>query len=112
MIINKTSISVLFAIVINAQGPVAQALFLGDPALFNTTREDCVWKRGNDKDHCPDPDITMTLFPSKNSHAKSKVHHSNICRQLAMLPISQFFFFHFIICIFEGLRATNLCVFL
>lgn len=59
---------------INAQGPVATALFLGDPALFNTTREDCLWKRGNDRDQCPDPDITMTLFPPKNSHAKSKVN--------------------------------------
>lgn len=67
-------------IVIDAQGsigPLATALFLGDPALFNTTREDCIWKRGNDRDQCPDPDITMTLFPAKNSHAKSKVRHLN-----------------------------------
>lgn len=63
----------LFTTVINAQGPVAAALFLGEPSLFNTTREDCIWKRGNDRDQCPDPDITMTLFPSKKNHAKSKV---------------------------------------
>lgn len=62
-----------FVIAIDAQGPVATALFLGDPALFNTTREDCIWKRGNDRDQCPDPDVTMTLFPPKNKHAKSKV---------------------------------------
>lgn len=62
-----------FVIAIDAQGPVATALFLGDPALFNTTREDCIWKRGNDRDQCPDPDVTMTLFPPKNNHAKSKV---------------------------------------
>lgn len=59
--------------VVHAQGPIAQALFLGDQSLFNTTREDCVWKRGNDRDHCPDPDITMTLYPPKNSQAKIKV---------------------------------------
>lgn len=60
--------------VIEAQGPVATALFLGEPGLFNTTREDCIWKRGNDRDQCPDADITMTLFPAKNLHSKSKVH--------------------------------------
>lgn len=65
-----------FAIAIDAQGPVATALFLGDPALFNTTREDCVWRRGNDRDQCPDPDVTMTLFPPKKIHAKTKVKSS------------------------------------
>lgn len=60
--------------VINAQGPVAQALFLGDQSLFNTTREDCVWKRGNDRDQCPDPDVFMTLFTPKNIRPKSKVN--------------------------------------
>lgn len=60
-------------VVIDAQGPVATALFLGDQTLFNTTRDDCVWRRGNDRDQCPDPDITMTLYPPKNSRPKSKV---------------------------------------
>lgn len=64
--------------VIDAQGPVATALFLGDPALFNTTREDCVWKRGNDRDQCPDPDITMTLFQPKKLNARSKVNQQII----------------------------------
>lgn len=67
-------------LVIDAQGPVATALFLGDPALFNTTREDCVWKRGNDRDQCPDSDITMTLFPPKNLDGRSKV-------EIILLPI-------------------------
>lgn len=64
--------------VIDAQGPVATALFLGEPGLFNSTREDCIWKRGNDRDQCPDSDITMTLFPAKNLHSKSKVSYPNI----------------------------------
>lgn len=67
-------IIIIICIVIDAQGPVATALFLGDQSLFNTTRDDCVWRRGNDRDQCPDPDISMTLYPSKNSGPKSKVH--------------------------------------
>lgn len=59
--------------VLNAQGPIAQALFLGDQSLFNTTREDCIWKRGSDRDPCPDADISMILYPPKNGLAKVKV---------------------------------------
>lgn len=62
---------------IDAQGPVASALFLGEPGLFNTTREDCIWKRGNDRDQCPDPDVAMFLFPAKKLHSKSKVSYPN-----------------------------------
>lgn len=70
-------VHVSFAIVIDAQGPVATALFLGDPALFNTTREDCIWKHGNDRDQCPDADITMYLFPPKKLNVRSKVNQAN-----------------------------------
>lgn len=59
--------------VIDAQGLVATALFLGDQSLFNTTRDDCIWRRSNDRDQCPDPDITMTLFSAKISRPKLKV---------------------------------------
>lgn len=76
-----------FAIAIDAQGPVATALFLGDPALFNTTREDCVWRRGNDRDQCPDPDVTMTLFPPKKIHAKTKVKSSESNNFLLVLSL-------------------------
>lgn len=55
-----------------AQGIVAQALFLGDQSMFNTTRDDCVWKRGYDRDHCPDPEITMTLYTPDNAKLKVK----------------------------------------
>lgn len=61
-----------------SQGPVAQALFLGDQTLFNTTRDDCVWKRGNDRDHCPDEDISMTLYTS--SKTKTKVKCKNVSK--------------------------------
>lgn len=55
------------------QGIVGQALFLGDSTLFNTTRDDCIWKRGNERDQCPDEDITMTLYPANWTTSKSKV---------------------------------------
>lgn len=60
-------------LVVYTQGPVAQALFLGDQSMFNTTRDDCVWKRGNERDHCPDEDISMTLYTSNKTGTKSKV---------------------------------------
>lgn len=63
-------ISEFFWLVVASQGPVAQALFLGDQNLFNTTRDDCVWKRGNDRDHCPDEDISMILYTSKKTKLK------------------------------------------
>lgn len=68
-----------FSIVVMSQGPVAQALFLGDQTLFNTTRDDCVWKRGNDRDSCPDEDISMTLYTSTKTKTKVK------CRMSAKL---------------------------
>lgn len=62
------------AAVASQVGPLAQALFLGDQSMFNTTRDDCIWKRGNDRDQCPDKDITMTLYTSRRT--KSKVNES------------------------------------
>lgn len=59
-----------FLLVASAQGPLGQALFLGDSNMFNTTRDDCIWKRGYDRDHCPDPDISMTLFTSNKAKLK------------------------------------------
>lgn len=56
--------------VVASQGPVAQALFLGDQSLFNSTRDDCVWKRGNDRDHCPDDDISMILYTPQKTKLK------------------------------------------
>ncbi|KAL5280433.1 hypothetical protein ACFFRR_004425 [Megaselia abdita] len=49
-----------------AGGIIQQALFLGDSTNFNTTREDCIWKRF-DIDKCPDPDINIYLYLQLNS---------------------------------------------
>ncbi|XP_055857650.1 phospholipase A1-like [Episyrphus balteatus] len=51
----------------NAQRVLLQSLYLGDASNFNTSREDCVWKRGNDLyDKCPDPDINLYLYTKLN----------------------------------------------
>lgn len=50
-----------------------QALFLNDPTQFNTTREDCIWKRGNERDQCPDEDITMILYTAKKTKVKVRL---------------------------------------
>jgi hypothetical protein len=48
----------------NAQNIINQALYLGSPTSFNTTRDDCKWKHGNERDICPDPDINVILYTS------------------------------------------------
>ncbi|XP_041777422.1 phospholipase A1-like [Anopheles merus] len=58
-----------------AQHLLAQALYLGDPDSFNTTREDCVWKRGNGQDVCPDEDISIYLYTSGIVKDKFKFDH-------------------------------------
>lgn len=62
-----------FAVDTSAQGIIAQALYLGDPNMYNNTMDSCIWKRGNDRDACPDPDITMILYTSGRVRTKSVV---------------------------------------
>uniref|UniRef100_A0A182QP58 Lipase domain-containing protein n=1 Tax=Anopheles farauti TaxID=69004 RepID=A0A182QP58_9DIPT len=58
-----------------AQHLLAQALYLGDPDSYNTTRDDCVWKRGNGQDVCPDEDINILLYTSGIVKDKFKFDH-------------------------------------
>lgn len=52
---------------VRSQGIIQQALYLGDASTYNTTRDDCVWKRGLDiYDKCPDPDINLYLYSHIN----------------------------------------------
>ncbi|KAG8274780.1 hypothetical protein J6590_100247 [Homalodisca vitripennis] len=44
-----------------AEGPLHHALSLGMIG-HNLTREDCIWRRGGDRDHCPDPNIFYYLY--------------------------------------------------
>ncbi|XP_055683716.1 phospholipase A1 member A-like isoform X2 [Lutzomyia longipalpis] len=57
----------------SAQGIIAQALFLGDPTMYNNTMENCIWKRGNDRDQCPDPDMNMILYTNNGKIQRKTV---------------------------------------
>lgn len=42
------------------EGPIRDAIESGAAAEYN--KDDCVWRRGNDRDVCPDPDVHMYLY--------------------------------------------------
>lgn len=56
----------------NAQNIINQALYLGNPNLFNTTRDDCKWKFGNERDICPDPDINIIMYTTSGINGKNR----------------------------------------
>lgn len=41
---------------------------MGDQSQFNTTRDDCIWKRGNERDECPDDDINIFLYTKSSNN--------------------------------------------
>ncbi|XP_018372508.1 PREDICTED: phospholipase A1-like [Trachymyrmex cornetzi] len=42
------------------EGPIRDAIESGAAAEYN--RYDCIWRRGNDRDVCPDPDVHVYLY--------------------------------------------------
>lgn len=42
------------------EGPIKDAIESGAAAEYN--KDDCVWRRGNDRDVCPDPDVHVYLY--------------------------------------------------
>lgn len=56
----------------NAQNIISQALYLGNPTAFNTTRDDCKWKYGNERDICPDPDINIIMYTRSGVNGKNR----------------------------------------
>ncbi|XP_047120616.1 phospholipase A1-like [Schistocerca piceifrons] len=48
-------------------GALEQALLLGLNSTDEFTFRDCVWRRGGDRDACPDPDIHLYLYTSANA---------------------------------------------
>lgn len=58
---------------VDADNFLQQALYMGDPTLFNTTRDDCMWKRGADRDTCPDKDIRLILYTAAPNSKRSVV---------------------------------------
>lgn len=66
----------------NAQVAINNALYLGAPQVFNTTKDDCIWKRGPEKDECPDPNISIILYTSDDYIYKSLVRKKYINKSL------------------------------
>lgn len=45
--------------------PIQTALYLGNPENFNTTYEDCIWKRLDEaKEKCDDEDVAIVMYTS------------------------------------------------
>ena len=59
-----------------ARGPIQDAIDSGAASQYN--RDDCTWRRGSDKDSCPDPDVHLYLFTPKKSSTKklNSSHHT------------------------------------
>lgn len=45
---------------------------MGTPDAFNTTRDDCKWKYGNERDSCPDPDIKIIMYTTSGVNGKNR----------------------------------------
>ncbi|XP_046664744.1 phospholipase A1 VesT1.02-like [Homalodisca vitripennis] len=61
-----------------AEGPLHHALSLGMIG-HNLTREDCIWRRGGDRDHCPDPNIFYYLYtPGRNDEGRPHVERLDV----------------------------------
>lgn len=61
------------------RGPIQEALQNGLAAQYN--RENCVWRRGNDRDSCPDPDVRVFLYTFHQSRRELDSRESDWLRQ-------------------------------
>ncbi|XP_066593763.1 phospholipase A1 VesT1.02 [Prorops nasuta] len=63
-----------------SRGPITDAINSGAAAEYN--KEDCIWRRGNDRDLCPDPDIKIYLYtPGKDRRELEYSKESDWLRQ-------------------------------
>lgn len=49
---------------------IKEILFLGNSSVANLTRDDCVWRKENDPQACPDPDMKFILYTSDRPKEK------------------------------------------
>ncbi|XP_034171023.2 phospholipase A1 [Osmia lignaria lignaria] len=83
----KSSLIVLIACVLvvrgstktTAIGPIQEAIQNGDAAQYN--KEQCVWRRGNDRDSCPDPDVRVFLYTNDRPRRELDSRESDWLRQ-------------------------------
>lgn len=60
-------------------GPIQDAIQNGVAAEYD--REKCIWRRGNDKDSCPDPDVKVYLYASDRPRRQLDARESDWLRQ-------------------------------
>lgn len=58
---------------IEAKGPIQEAIESGAADAYN--KDDCTWRRGNDRDYCPDPDVHLYLYTPGNVKRKLDPNH-------------------------------------
>ncbi|XP_071566062.1 phospholipase A1 [Temnothorax nylanderi] len=62
------------------EGPIRDAIESGAAAEYN--KDDCVWRRGNDRDVCPDPDVHVYLYtPGRPRRLLDPLEQSDWLRQ-------------------------------
>lgn len=57
--------------------------------MSNNTLDDCIWRRGNDKDSCPDPEVRVILYTGSGSTQTRQVldmTHADWLRNSAWNP--------------------------
>jgi len=62
------------------EGPIKDAIENGAAAEYN--KDDCIWRRGNDRDVCPDPDVHLYLYtPGRPRRLLDPLEQSDWLRQ-------------------------------
>lgn len=65
---------------VRREGPIRDAIESGAAAEYN--KDDCVWRRGNDRDVCPDPDVQVYLYtPGRSRVILDPLEQSDWLRQ-------------------------------
>lgn len=69
----------VFGINREPHGPIQEAIQNGVAARYN--KENCIWRRGNDKDSCPDPDVRIYLYANDKPRRELDSRESDWLRQ-------------------------------
>lgn len=70
---NYINITTKFIFLLGNQiGPIKEALFLGTD-IGNATQKDCIYRRGSDRDSCPDPDVKLIMYTKNEDVIKKSI---------------------------------------
>lgn len=58
---------------IDARGPIQDAINSGAADAYD--KDNCTWRRGNDRDSCPDPGVHLYLYTPGNPKRKLDPNH-------------------------------------